>query len=313
MAGSTRRSKGTRSIMTLIQGGSLTSVEGIKVGHWSDPGGATGCTVITLPEPNVVTGETRGAAPGSRETALLAPGMSVETAHAFLLTGGSAFGLAAADGVMAVLEAEGRGVPTPAGVVPIVPTAAIFDLPVIDASVRPTAESGRLACGAATSEPVVSGPVGAGIAATISKWRGAPNPGALGTAAVKWGDVTVAALVVLNAVGDAFSLEGEPLSGGVVVPGPLAIPPPVGQNTTLVVVATDATLTRSELTRLCVRAHDALAVCLRPVHTAFDGDTCFAVATQAIEPSLEMPPVNLAEAAFEAVGRSVEAAARSVL
>jgi len=299
--------------VTVIEGGSLTSVQGIKVGHWSDPGGATGCTVITLPEPNVVAGETRGAAPGSRETALLEPGMSVETAQAFVLTGGSAFGLAVADGVMGELEADGRGFPTPAGVVPIVPTAAIFDLPVIDASIRPTAESGRLAYSAATGAPVVSGPIGVGTAATISKWRGAPNPGALGSAAVRWGDVTVAALVVLNAIGDAFSLEGEPLSGGDVVPGPLAIPPPVGENTTLVVVATDAALTRSELTRLCVRAHDALAVCLRPVHTAFDGDTCFAVATQAVETSLEMPPVNLAEAAFEAVGRSVEAAARSVL
>ncbi len=298
--------------MTLIEGGSLTSVEGIKVGHWSDPGGATGCTVVTLPEPNVVAGETRGAAPGSRETALLEPGMSVETAHAFVLTGGSAFGLAAADGVMAELEADGRGFPTPAGVVPIVPTAAIFDLPVVDPSIRPTAENGREAYRGATDEPVVSGRIGVGTAATISKWRGTTNPGAIGSAAVRWGDVTVAALVVLNAVGDAFSLEGEPLSGGDVVPGPLDISPLAGENTTLVVVATDAKLTRTELTRLCVRAHDALAVCLRPVHTAFDGDTCFAVAIQSVEPNAETGNVNLAEAAFEAVGRSVEAAARSV-
>ncbi|NNE97264.1 MAG: P1 family peptidase [Acidimicrobiales bacterium] len=298
--------------MSIIEGGSLTSVEGIKVGHWSDPSGATGCTVITLPEPNIVTGDTLGAAPGSRETALLTPGMSVESAEAFVLTGGSAFGLAVADGVMAELEADGRGVSTPAGPVPIVPAAAIFDLPVVDSTIRPDAECGRIAYRAASADPVGSGRFGAGTAATISKWRGSPNPGALGSAAVKWGDVTVGALVVLNAVGDAYSLEGVSLSGGDVVPGPMAIPPPVGQNTTLVALATNATLSRSELTRLCVRAHDALGACLRPAHTAFDGDTCFAVSTQAVSASPESLPFNVAEAAFEAVGRAIEAGARSV-
>lgn len=296
--------------MTVISGGSLTSVAGIRVGHWSDPTGATGCTVITLPIPNTIAGEVRGAAPCTRESALLMPGMSVEGAHALLFSGGSAFGLAAADGVMKELEADGIGYPTPAGVVPIVPAATIFDLTVVDASIRPTANEGSAAYRAASSDAPQQGRVGAGTAATISKWRGMEAPGGLGSAAVKVGKVTVSALVVLNAAGDAFSLEGEALTGGECVPGPLAEKPPLGENTTLVAVATDAQLGRAELSRICVRAHDALAVCIRPVHTAFDGDAVFAVATGTMA---EDGPKNylLAEGAFEAVGRAVEVAARS--
>ncbi len=297
---------------SLIVGGTLTSVPGVSVGHWTDPVGITGCTVVNLPEPNIVTGEVRGAAPGTRETALLAPGMTVENAQAFLLTGGSAFGLAAADGVMAALEQDGRGYPTPAGPVPIVPAAAIFDLPVGDASARPDRESGRLAYEACTDAPVEMGAVGAGTGATVSKWRGISNPAGLGSAAVSVGELTVSALVVLNAVGDAFSIEGQALTGGAAVPGPLEIPAPVGENTTLVVVATDAAISRQELSRLCIRAHDALAVCIRPVHTAFDGDTCFAVATGGAPSEHQLPSFLLAEAAFEAVGRAVEAAVPAV-
>jgi L-aminopeptidase/D-esterase-like protein len=288
--------------MHLIDGGTLTSVSGIKVGHWSDSDAMTGCTVINLPEPNIVSGETRGAAPGSRETALLEPGMSVEQAQAFVLAGGSAFGLACVDGVMRALEADGRGFPTPWGSVPIVPAAALFDLGVGSASVRPTAEHGEIAYRAATDAPVEQGMVGAATGATISKWRGAPGPGGIGSAAVRVGNATVAALIAVNALGDAFSLEGESLTGGPHVPGPLATAPPVGQNTSLVVVATDAALSRSELGRLSVRAHDALGACLRPAHTSFDGDTCFVVSTG----SASAPLHDVAEAAFAAVGRSIE-------
>lgn len=288
--------------MDFIDGGSLTSVVGVKVGHWSDPEAMTGCTVIDLPEPNTVAGETRGAAPGSRETALLEPGMSVEQAQAFVLTGGSAFGLAAADGVMKALEDDGRGFPTPWGSVPIVPAAALFDLAVGSAAIRPNAEHGERAYRAATSDPVQQGAVGAATGATISKWRGAPGPGGLGSAAVTVAGATVAALVAVNALGDAFSLEGESLTGGPHVPGPLATPPPVGQNTSLVVVATDAAFSRSELGRLSVRAHDALGACLRPAHTSFDGDTCFVVATG----QTSAPLHDVAEAAFAAVGRAIE-------
>ena len=143
--------------MSQIPDGTLTSVAGVEVGHWTDPVAQTGCTVIRLPEPNVIAGEIRGAAPGSLE-----PGMSVEQAQAIVLSGGSAFGLGAADGVMQELEAAGRGYPTPAGPVPIVPAAVLYDLLVGDSSVRPTADDGVSAFRAASSDPVQQGRVGAG-------------------------------------------------------------------------------------------------------------------------------------------------------
>lgn len=286
--------------------GTLTSIPGIRVGHWSDQQALTGCTVVVLPEPNVATVEVRGAAPGSRELALLAPGMRVEQIQAILLTGGSAFGLAAADGVVDELAAEGRGHPTLAGPVPIVPAAVIFDLLVGDSSVRPGAVEGAAAFRAASAAAVPSGPIGAGTGATVAKWRGwdGVRPGGLGSAAVDVAGTTVAALAVVNAIGDVFSLEGEPLTGGPPVPGPppsLPLPP---ANTTLLVVATDALLTRDQLTRMTVRAHDALGACIRPAHTRFDGDACFAVSCGAREADLD----HVAEATFEAVGRAIQTA-----
>ena len=290
--------------MKPIPDGTLTSVAGIEVGHWTDSDAMTGCTVIRLPEPNVTTGETRGAAPGSRETELLRPGMAVEQADAIVLSGGSAFGLAAADGVVRALESDGRGTPTPAGPVPIVPSAVIFDLLSGDASVRPDAEAGAAAYHEARAEPVAQGPVGVGAGATVSKWRGVFNPSGLGSAAVEVQGAVVAALVVVNAMGDVFSLEGEAVTGGPHVADPLAIPLPVGENTTLAVVATDAALDRAELTRLAVRAQDAFSACLRPAHTRFDGDTCFAVSCGDKNVLVD----NLAEGAFQATGRAIVAA-----
>ncbi len=290
--------------MSRVPEGTLTSVAGIEVGHWTDPLAMTGCTVIRLPGPNVIGCETRGAAPGSRETALLEPGMAVEQAQAIVLTGGSAFGLAAADGVMQELEAAGRGYPTPAGPVPIVPAAVIYDLLVGDGSVRPTAAAGAAAYRAATADPVEQGRIGAGTGATVSKWRGTQQPAGIGSAAVEIDGVTVGALVALNALGDIFSLEGQALTGGSHAAAPLAIAPPAGENTTLGVVATNAALTRVELTRLAVRAQDAFAACVRPAHTRFDGDTVFAVSCGDRTALVD----NVAEGAFEAVGRSIEAA-----
>ena len=286
----------------------ITAVPGIEVGHWTDPVGSTGCTVVVLPEPNVVTAETRGAAPGSRETALLEPGMAVEQCHAILLTGGSAFGLAAADGVMRELEADGRGHPTPAGKVPIVPAAVVFDLMVGESSARPDGEAGAAAYRARSSDPVSLGQVGAGTGTTAAKWRDRPIPTGVGSALIEMAGARVGALVVLNALGDVFTLEGEPLSGGPHVAGIPSFMPEWGQNTTLVVVATDAWFSRSELSRVAVRGQDALAACLRPSHTRFDGDTCFAVSCGGVEAPLDL----VAEAAFEAVGRAVESAALSV-
>lgn len=284
----------------------LTGIAGIEVGHYTDVDARTGCTVIVLPEPSVLAAEVRGAAPATREYALLASGMTVEQAHAVVLSGGSAYGLATADGVMAELEAQGRGYSTNAAMIPIVPTACLYDLAVGGAAVRPGASEGTAAFRAASADPVAQGLVGAGTGATCAKWRGEALPGGLGSSLVRVGDASVAALVAVNALGDVFSLEGESLTGGPAVAGSRIVAPEQ-QNTTLAIIATDAALSRAQLSRLLVRAHDAFAVCLRPAHTAADGDICFAVSVGTAQAEAH----NLAEGAFEAVGRAIENAIRS--
>lgn len=289
--------------------GGITDVPGIGVGHWTHDTQPTGCTVIVLPEPNVVAVEVRGAAPGSRETALLAPGMRVEQAQAIVLSGGSAFGLATADGVMRELLADDRGHVTPVGRVPIVPAAVIFDLG--RASDRPGPEEGARAYRDASDGPVQIGLVGAGAGATVAKWRGFEHmaPGGVGTASVRRGDVVVGAIAVVNALGDVFTLEGESLTGGEPVPGRAAPFPTPGQNTTLAVVATNVAMSRSDLSRLAVRGQDAYSVCLRPAHTRYDGDAVFAVSCGDVVGDGSVDDAS--EAAFEAVGRAIEQAVRS--
>jgi L-aminopeptidase/D-esterase-like protein len=287
----------------------LTAVPGVRVGHWTDTEAATGVTVIDLPEPNVTTVEIRGAAPGTRETALLAPGMKVESVQAIALSGGSAFGLSVADGVMRALVADGRGHPTMAGPVPIVPTAILYDLGIGDPTRRPGPDAGEAAYRACRDAPVAMGCVGAGTGAVVAGWRGWEHlrKGGVGSHSVADDGVTVGALVVLNAVGDVFTLEGEPLTGGHPVPPRAPVAPPPIERTTLVVVATDAGLGRSALQRLCVQGHDALSVCLRPSHTRYDGDAVFAVSGG----DRGCDPDRLGSMTFEAVGRSIEAAVRS--
>ncbi|MDX1689913.1 MAG: P1 family peptidase [Acidimicrobiia bacterium] len=288
----------------------LTAVPGVRVGHWTHPDRITGVTVVVPPRPNVCAAEVRGASPGTRETALLAPGMKVQEVHAITLSGGSAFGLATADGVVSALEADGIGYETPIGVVPIVPGAILFDGSVADPSLRPRPEHGAAAYAAATSEPVVQGRVGAGAGATAAKWRGFDRrvPAGVGSVAVATpAGPLVAALAVVNAVGDVFSLEGESLTGGSAEPPLERVPIDPLQNTTLMVLATDARLDRLELQRLCVRAHDALGACLRPGHTRYDGDVVFALSCG----DREGDPDALGEAAFTAMGRAFAAAIRA--
>lgn len=283
----------------------ITAVPGVEVGHWTHPDAMTGCTVVSLPEPNVVSAEVRGGAPGSRETALLTPGSRVEQCQAILLTGGSAFGLAAADGVVAGLASDGRGHETGVFRIPIVPAAVIFDLDPDDPSTRPGPAEGRLAYDARRADPVAQGLVGAGRGATVAKWRGFEflQPGGLGSAIRTSGDAKVGALVVLNAVGDIFTVEGRPLTGGLHEPGPPALFPAAAEtNTTLIVIATDAGLSRTELMRVSVRAHDALGACVRPAHTSYDGDIAFSVSCGA----LAEDPLGLAEAAFAATAAAIE-------
>lgn len=289
----------------------ITAVAGVKVGHWTDTEAQTGCTVIVLPDPNITTAEFRGAAPGSRESALLEPGMAVESVQAVVFTGGSAFGLATADGVMAELEKDGLGHPALMGPVPIVPAAVVYDLMTGGGVRRPGADEGALAYRAASSGSVDVGRVGAGTGTLVAGWRGFEHvkSGGLGSAVVT-GQVpdgeefTVGALAVVNAVGDVFSLEGESLTGGDLIPGPPAHPPRPIEQTTLVMLVTDAAISRAQLRRLAVRGHDAMAVCIRPSHTSHDGDAVFVSSVGTVTASADL----VAEAAWEATGRAIESA-----
>ena len=291
----------------------LTAVSGLKVGHWHDLEARTGCTVVLCPEPGcVASADVRGAAPGTRETALLEPEKMVERVQAVLLAGGSAFGLGAADGVMGFLEARGSGFPTPFGVVPIVPAAVIFDLGVGDPAVRPDAAAGRQACEAATDTPVMQGRVGVGAGATCGKYFGFSRAEAsgLGSAAVQVGGAVVAALSVSNPVGDIFDPDTGVLLAGVRGEtgsyterfARAAGLQSGGTNTTLVVVATDAPLTKAECKALAGSAHVGVARVTRPSHTVSDGDTSFCLSTGA---GPNVPLMTLSVAVQEVVAASI--------
>lgn len=278
----------------------ITAVPGVEVGHWTDSDAATGVTVINLPEPNLAAFEARGGAPGTRETALLAPSMKVETIQALVFAGGSAFGLAAADGVMRELADIGRGHPTPAGPVPIVPAAILYDL-FVGENAPPTAEHGAAAFRAVTDAPVNLGSVGAGTGATVSKWSGFENmrKAGIGSASTRVGSATLGVLAAVNAVGDIVDLRGNWLTGQPTLQAPEV--EGFRENTTLVAVATDAKLSKSDLARLIVRSHDALAATIRPAHTRYDGDVVFAVSCGEEEADMDL----LGETAFNATAAAI--------
>jgi L-aminopeptidase/D-esterase-like protein len=281
----------------------ITAVPGIRVGHWTGPD--TGVTVVWAPSGTVGSGEVRGGAPATRETALLEPGRLVERVDAVVLSGGSAFGLAAADGVVRFLAERGQGFPTAAGPVPVVVAAALFDLPVERA---PGPEEGwAAAVAAARAEAAVSGRIGAGRGATVGKWRGRQYAvtGGLGTAAVREGDATVGALVACNPAGDVVGPDGLVLAGSRAPEGAPGFPAPTPfEHTTLVVVATDARVGKAECHLLAQSAHDGLAQAIRPAHTRYDGDFAVALATGEVDAH----PDRLRVAATEAVARAVRAA-----
>ncbi len=287
----------------------LTAIQGIEVGHYTDLEARTGCTVILAPPQGLVgSGFVLGSAPGSRESALLAPEKTNQTVHAVLLTGGSAFGLAAADGVMRWLEERGRGVPVGVATVPIVPTAVLFDLAVGSATVRPTAADGYAAAGAASSAPVAQGRVGAGTGATVGKLRGPElaSPSGIGSHVERVGGALVGAVAVSNAVGNLVDPDtGEMLAG---VPGTLGLAAAEGfaampgANTTLVAVVTDAPLSKAECLALSQSAHIGIARVTRPSHTAFDGDSAFVLST-ATGPAT--PVAALSVAVQEVVARAL--------
>lgn len=307
---------------------SITDVAGIKVGQFTDARRPTGCTVILCEEGATGGVDVRGSAPGTRETDLLNPMNLVQQVHAIVLSGGSAFGLETATGVVRYLEERGIGYDVGVTKVPIVPAAILFDLGVGDAKIRPDAEAGYKACKAANTNPPAEGNAGAGAGATVGKLFGSKRAmkGGLGTASIKVGDLTVGVIVAVNAVGDivdpatgkliagARTLDGKKLQGTMagILRGE-ALPPILGgTNTTIGVVATDAKLDKAQAQKVAQMAHDGLARTINPAHTMFDGDTIFAIATGK---SAATAPANVtligalaAEAMAQAVIRAIKAA-----
>ncbi|MCS7173301.1 MAG: P1 family peptidase [Armatimonadetes bacterium] len=299
----------------------LTEVEGIRVGHATDLAAATGCTVVLCGEGAVGGVEVRGFAPGTRETDLLHPLATVQEVHAVLLTGGSAFGLAAADGVMRYLEERGVGFETGVARVPIVPAAVIYDLLLGRPDVRPGPEMGYRACVAATSGPVEEGSVGAGTGATVGKLLGPAGAmkGGVGSWSVRLAEgVLVGALMVVNAVGDVVAEDGtilagtrDPLTGAFVGSRSLLGRGggfrPLG-NTVIGVVATNARLDKAATNRLARLAHHGISRAVSPSHTSLDGDVVFVLATGAVEGSYEAVAAAVPDVVAEAIRRAVRLA-----
>lgn len=287
-----------RSVRGMLAPGALTDVPGIEVGHADDPQALTGCTVVLCREGAIAGGAVPGLAPGTRETDLLRPGSLVERAHAVLLTGGSAFGLAAADGVMRYLEEQGIGYDTGVARVPIVPGAVLFDLALGDAAVRPDAAMGYRACRDARVDGVPQGNVGAGMGATVGKLFGMTRAtkAGLGTASLRAGALIVAALIAVNAFGDVIDPESGRIIAGTrtedgqgFIDTAMAMrslqaagapaPGPIDRNTVIGVVATNARLDVAQAGLVAAAAHDGLARTTRPSHTLYDGDAIFCLAT----------------------------------
>ncbi len=303
--------------------GAITDVSGIKVGHYTDNRAATGCTVILCEQGAVAGVDVSGSSPGTRETDLLRPGNLVQKVQAVVLSGGSAFGLDAATGVVRYLEERGFGYETSAGKVPIVPAAIIFDLNIGDSKSRPGANEGYQACLAAANGRVAEGCVGAGTGATVGKILGLDRAvkSGLGTASQKIArDVVVAALVVVNAVGDVI----EPGTGRILA-GPRgldgrgflstselwkgdfkeAVPP---CNTVIGVVATDAKISKTEANKLARVAQVGIARTIDPCHTMYDGDALFTLSPGEKEADLSALGAAAAEVVAEAIVRAIQKA-----
>ena len=306
--------------------GSITRVAGIEVGHYTDSRRPTGCSVVIAREGAVAGVDVRGAAPGTRETDLLAPCNLVEKVHAVMLAGGSAWGLEAATGAVRWLEEHGVGLDIGVGRLPLVPSAVLFDLMVGDMRVRPDAAAGHAACAAASRSDPQEGNVGAGAGASVGKMFGMQRAmkGGIGSASVTVDGVTVGALIACNAVGDVLDPDtAQPLAGARTADGTRLIDTRrallrgelpqsllAGTNTTIGVVATDATITKPQAHRLAVAAHDGLARSINPVHTQLDGDTLFTLGTGLAgkHPGMLLLCAMAAEATARATLRAVQAA-----
>ena len=305
--------------------GSITDVPGIRVGHWSDRRAMTGCTVVLPDRPCVAGVDVRGAAPGTRETDLLRPGNLVQYAHAIVLAGGSAYGLDAASGVMRFLSERGVGYPFGDGVVPIVPAAILFDLTIGRSDRWPDADAGYRAAAAARAT-CAEGNVGAGTGATIGKALGPARAmkGGIGTASERAQNGLIAgAVAAVNAAGNVVDADtGAPIAGArgdngriedvteILREGRLWQPEIQSANTVLVVVATNAELTKEQANRLATVCHDGIARAVRPAHTPSDGDIVFTLATG--EERLDLMGYRIVEAlATRAVERAIMRGART--
>jgi L-aminopeptidase/D-esterase-like protein len=305
----------------------LTDVEGLKVGHVTLEERPTGCTVVVAERGAVAGVDVRGSAPGTRETDLLNPTATVDRVHAIVLSGGSAFGLDAASGAVRALEQRGVGLKFGGAVIPIVPAAILFDLGVGNGAIRPTADCGYAAVQAATDAAVGEGNVGAGAGATVGKMAGRDRAmkGGLGSAAIARADgLVVAALVAVNARGDVVDpATGRTVAGMRTADGtgfadvrvwlrtPRQPPAPEPlQHTTIGVVATNATLTKAQATKVAQMAHAGLARAIVPAHTTGDGDAIFALATGARTAPADVDTIGAlaADATADAILRAVRAA-----
>jgi L-aminopeptidase/D-esterase-like protein len=305
-----------------LREGFITDVDGIRVGHFTDSRRPTGCTVVLYERGAVAGVDVRGSAPGTRETDLLKPTNLVDKVHGIVLSGGSAFGLDAATGVMRYLEEHDAGFVTAAGKVPIVPAAILYDLGVGDGKIRPNADSGYQACLSAKTGPIGEGSVGAGAGATVGKLGGGrPMKGGIGTSSIRLANgLVVGAIVAVNCIGDVI----DPKTGKIVAGARTAdgkgflnivdtyrsgqgFSSAPGQNTTIGVVATNAKFDKTQMTKIAEMAHDGLARAINPAHTPSDGDTLFAMSTGAsnITPNLTVIGALAAEAVTEAILRGV--------
>ena len=284
----------------------ITSVSGIRVGHYTDTANATGCTVVLCEDGAVGGVDVRGSAPGTLGTDSLAPTALVEQVHAVVLSGGSAFGLNTIAGVVSYLEEKGVGIEFGNATIPIVSGAILFDLGLVNGAIRPGMFEGRSACLDASSGPLDEGTVGAGTGATVAKLLGRDRcvKGGIGTSALDLGDgLMVGAIVAVNAVGGVVDPETSEIVAGplddddttmldsmalITAPGFESPQPRAGQNTTIGVVATNARLTKSQANKLADVSHDGLAMAVRPAHLMSDGDTMFALATGGHEADANM-------------------------
>ena len=302
----------------------ITDVTGLKVGHYTDLESATGCTVVLCEQGAIAGVDVRGSAPGTRETDLLRPMNQVEKIHAILLSGGSAFGLDAASGVMRYLDEKGIGYATPRGTVPIVPAAVLFDLAIGNSKVRPGAPEGYQACKNATDGEIPQGCVGAGTGAMVGQVFGTnrATKSGLGTASEIIGsDVVIGAIVAVNALGDVYDSTARKIIAGVrrldgkgfgntveYLKEEQGCQSNAGNHTTIGIVATNVSFTKEQVNKMAQMAHDGLARAINPCHTMLDGDTIFAISLGNKEGDLTTIGTIAAEVMQRAIIKAVTAA-----